>query len=612
MSASADTMTTEERTPAEYLALARRLQETRREPALRLAVVASFSAEFLHPYLVVESSELECPAAVWCGPFGQFEALLVAEHTALWESRPDVVWIALRLEDAAPHLQLESVRLGADATRARLAAVTDRLVSLAAAARRHSRASLLVSNLAPSSLHSLRPFEASDPDGFGHLVAEANRRLARSLSEVADAHVFDYAGCVAARGAARWADARLWYLARYGASGATLPHLGRAVARAAAALVRPAAKCVVVDLDNTLWGGVLGDDGLEGIRLGDDYPGSAFKELQAALRGLRDRGFLLAVASKNDEALAREALDRHPEMLLRTKDFACLRINWEPKPVNLRGIAAELNLGLDALLFVDDNPGERAAVRAELPMVRVLELPAEPAWYVRALDDCAALDRPRLLDEDRQRGEMYAQEQRRREVLEQTPSLADALRDLRMSAAVGTATPPTLERIHQLIQKTNQFNLTTRRHRLEEIKRLAAAEDSRVAWLRLEDRYGQLGLVCVGIVRRRDPESWVIDTLLMSCRVMGRQVEAAFLSYLAELCAAAGARRLVGEYLPTPRNGPVRDFFPRHGFTPTGHCGDGARTYELALVPGALPWPDVIARRADAQREGDGAPTRDE
>jgi FkbH-like protein len=595
-----------DRSPAEYHRLAREIEGTLDDRAVRLAVLSSFTAEFLRPFVLVEASDVGCPTRLWVAPFGQFEPLLLDDASPLWAERPDVVAILLRLEDIDRHLQLEHARLGADGTAARLGTFVDRLVALAEAARRTTRASLLVANLAPSSLHALSPFEASAPDGFGHCLAAANRELARRLSAIGDTHVFDYAGCVAAAGAARWTDARLWHVARAACSGANQPHLARWLARAVAALVRPAAKCVVVDLDNTLWGGVLGDDGLDGIRLGDDYPGSAFKEMQAALRGLRHRGFLLALASKNDEALVRQALDTHPEMLLHTADFACLRANWEPKPGNLRAIAAALNIGLDALVFVDDNPVERAAVRAELPMVHVLDLPAEPSGYVGALEGCALFDRPRLLEEDRRRAGMYADEERRREALASAPTLDDALRDLRMVAEVGVAGSATLERIHQLIQKTNQFNLTTRRHSLDEVRRLMDLDDARVAWLRLADRYGDLGLVCVAILRRREAQVWEVDTLLMSCRVMGRRVEAAFLAYLAELVRAAGGRRLRGLFRPTAKNAPVRDFYDQHGFGAAGGSAEAERRYEVELAPGTLPWPDVIARVAhqDGARDG--------
>ena len=251
---------------------------------------------------------------------------------------------------------------------------------------------------------------------------------------------------------------------------AAMPSFAERLVRSVAAVVRPAAKCIVIDLDNTIWGGVIGDDGPEGIKLGDDYPGSVFKDFQAALLGYRHRGFLLAIASKNNRDVAIEALDKHPEMILRSQHFAAIEINWEQKPANLRRIAETLNIGLDSFVFLDDNPLERAQVSAELPMVNVVELPADPLGYLPALREVAALDRPRLLGEDLHRADMYRQESERKEFLSKQGSVEDFLAGLAMTAEVGKLNSHTMERICQLIGKTNQFNLTTRRHGMEAVR----------------------------------------------------------------------------------------------------------------------------------------------
>ncbi|HEX4143243.1 MAG TPA: HAD-IIIC family phosphatase [Pirellulales bacterium] len=593
--------------PAEYIRAAREIEAARAgqstpEKVATLAVLSTFTAELLKPFLVVEAESLDCPLRPWFGPFGQLEQLVLDDRSELWRQAPDVVWIALRLEDVDRHLVHESAAIGPEETRHRLDALRQRVVGLVRSARSKHRASILVSNWISDARHNLNLFDASDADGFGHLVAEANRHLARDLAKIADAHVFDYAGIVAGRGALDWTDRRLWYMARSGSSPENLVPLARGLARATRALLRPAAKCLVLDLDNTLWGGVLGDDGAAGIKLGDDFPGNVFKDFQAALLGFRRRGILLAIASKNDEQTVFDMLDSHPEMLLRREHFASICANWGGKPDSLRKIARELNIGLDSLVFVDDNPVERAAVRAELPMVHVVELPTDPLGYLAALGEVAVLDQPRLSAEDRARAEMYRGETLRRQVADQTGNLEDFLRDLDMVAQVGQASPNTLERIHQLIQKTNQFNLATRRHNLDDLRRLAASPDAAVAWLRLADRYGDLGLVCAGIIQRLDDDCWVIDTLLMSCRVMGRHVEDAFLSYLAELARAAGARRLRGVFRPTAKNTPVQNFYPDHGFTELTRNTE-EHSYLAEIDDRAFAWPMVIGRASPEPQE---------
>lgn len=584
--------------PAEYLRAAREIEAGGAEGAARLAVLSTFTAELLRPFLVVESQRLGCPVRPWFGPFGQLEQLILDEQSTLWQQDPNVLWIALRLEDVDRQLLHESHAIGPAATAQRLDAIRFRLVGLARAARDKHRASILVSNLVAPAGHDPHLFDASDPDGFVHQLAHCNRELARDLAQLPDVHVFDYAGAVSRSGAQRWTDPKLWYMARAAASSENMIPLARQLARSVAALVRPAAKCIVLDLDNTLWGGVLGDDGPQGIKLGDDYPGNVFKDFQTALLGLRRRGFLLAIASKNDEQTVLDLLDTHPEMLLKREHFAVIAAHWDPKPSSLRTIAKTLNIGLDALVFIDDNPVERAAVRAELPMVHVVELPPDPLGYLAALHEVSLLDRPRLSAEDRGRAEMYKDEALRNVQREQAASVEEFLAGLEMVAQVGECNASTLERVHQLINKTNQFNLTTRRHNMDDLARLMASPDAVVAWLRLADRYGDSGLVCVGILTRLDAETWEIDTLLMSCRVMGRQVEDAFLAYLAESARSHGAQRLRGRYIPTPKNSPVLNFYSSRGFAELGGQGE----YEAELAEGTFAWPAVI-RRATAETQ---------
>ena len=576
--------------PSGVLKAARQLEPLLAEQP-KVALLASFTAELLRPYFVVEAARAGLPLGMWAGPFGQLEQLALEDGSPLYAARPDVIVVMLRLVEVDRRLAEEAAELEPSAVSARLAALRARVVTIARELRRRSSAPLLVANFSIEEPALL--FDSSDPDGLGHLVAAENRALARSLREIPDAHVFDYAGAVASIGATRFGDRKLWAISR--AIGSSEAHVvvARQLALAARALLRPTHKCIVVDLDNTLWGGVLGDDGAAALKLGDDGAGSLFKDFQAALLGYRRRGLLLAIASKNDEATALEALASQPEMLLRPKHFAATAIGWGPKSEGLRRIATQLNIGLDALVFVDDNPVERAEVRSALPMVHVVELPQDPAGYLNALRALPGLEAPRLEAEDRGRAAMVEHDAARTELAAAAPNLEDFLLGLGMVAEVGQADAATLGRVHQLIQKTNQFNLTTRRHSLEEVRRLAEGDDSIVAWLRLTDRFGDLGLICVGILKAGAAGIWEVDTFLMSCRVMGRHVEDAFLAYLGGLARERGARTLRGLFMPTPKNTPVLGFFEARGFV-----GAGENQWESNITSdAALPWPAAIARK---------------
>ena len=582
-------------THAEYLQKAKAL-ESSQKPSRRLGVLSSFTAEFLKPYILVESAKIGCLVRPWFAPFNQFEQMILDQRSALWQEKPDVLWITLRIQDVDRYFVDEFPSLTPEQANERLQALRERVVALSRAARDRFTGPILVSTFTLLDQQPADIFDSSDPAGLTYLVAEHNRALAAELATLRDAQFFDFGACISAQGGDRWCDRRLWYLARIAVGQTAMQPLAKSLVRSLAAVVRSPAKCIVIDLDNTIWGGVIGDDGPGGIQLGDDYPGSVFKDFQAALLGYRHRGFLLAVASKNNDALVRDTLDNHPEMILRSKHFAAIEINWDPKPVNLRRIAETLNLGLDTFLFLDDNPVERAEVRAALPMVQVLELPPDPLGYLPALRAVASLDRPRLVSEDLRRADMYQEEARRQECLAKQESMEDFLFGLEMVAEVGTVNPHTLERVHQLIAKTNQFNVTTRRHTLEDIHKFAASPDSEVAWLRLKDRFGASGLVCVGIIQRAGDEAWEIDTFLMSCRVMGRGVEDAFLSYLAELAAARGATRVRGVYVRTSKNNPVATFYADHGFSEVARPDENSRVYEKKLYPEAFVWPAYIQR----------------
>ncbi len=582
--------------PADVLRHARALRAADTVPGARktrAALLASYSIGFAEPFLVVAGARRGLHISSYVGAFNQFEQELGA--SPLHDFRPDVLVLAMRPEDVDPEavgrFHASSGRRFADLATAML----DRLAACVTGFRTRSDAPVLVANAAMPRHRPLSAFDAGEPHALTHALADYNRRLAERVAALPGVAVWDYAGLVGDEGARRWTDPRLWALARAPVAAAHQGAFAEHLARALAAVLRGPAKCLVLDLDNTLWGGVIGDDGLAGIQLGDDWPGSAYKALQRAALNLMDRGILLAVVSKNEPDVAEQAIREHPEMLLRWEQLAAARINWAPKSTNLREIAAELNLGADALVLFDDNPVERAEVRANAPEVRVIEVPPDPLAYVEALEASGHFDQVRLSEEDRVRTELYRQERQRQVVAQQADSVEDFLAGLEMHADVGRADAATLGRIAQLVGKTNQFNLTTRRHSDARLAAMSGDPDHCVAWLRLGDRFGDLGLVAVGIARV-EGDVGVVDTFLMSCRVMNREVETALMAYLAEWARGAGCAALVGEYRPTKKNPMVGDLYARLGFEPAGALDGGGTRWRLELSRVNLTWPAVIRR----------------
>ena len=357
----------------------------------------------------------------------------------------------------------------------------------------------------------------------------------------------------------------------------------------------------VLDLDNTLWGGVIGDDGPEGIILGEGTgTGEAHLALQRYARQLRERGVILAVCSKNDPAVAETVFRDHPEMLLKLTDIAAFVANWEDKAVNLKRIAEQLNIGIDSLVFVDDNPAERARIRQSLPMVAVPELPADAGQYARCLADAGYFESVAFTADDSRRGEQYSANASREALRESSQNMDDFLRGLDMSVTFGPFQTVDLARVAQLIGKTNQFNPTTRRYSLEDVARFAATDRYLTLQFRLVDRFGDNGLVSAMILRSDPlaPDLVEIDSWVMSCRVFGRQLEREAMNIAVETARRMGVRAFRACYIPTSKNAVVSGLYSELGFTlVSGFAPHDGVTYWCLQLSDYVSHPTHIARR---------------
>lgn len=539
----------------------------------RVAILRSFTVEPLIPLLRAEAFVAGLDLTVDTGEFNVWAQEIYNPKSELYSAKPDAVILALEEPDP-------SEILGA----------LDFF-------RRHSDAAVVVHNRAVPARPSRGVLDAQSDASEREAAQALNKRLRESLQGLRGVYILDYDAVVARGGADDWRDDRKWVSVRLPMRSAQMTRMVSEWMRFLQPLAGKVAKCAVVDLDNTLWGGVIGEDGLDGIQLDDGLPGAFHQELQRALKDLSDRGVLLAVCSKNNPEDALEAISTHPGMLLREKDFSAVRINWQEKARNLEEIAAELNIGVDALAFLDDNPVERQNIRLRLPEVTVLELPEDVAGWAAAVREAPAFQRLELSNEDARRGEMYVQQRERKQLEQSHSSPEDFLRSLEQRVEVAPLTSLTLTRIAQLTQKTNQFNLTTRRYTEAEIETAAAQPGAGVWSISVRDRFGDNGLTGVAIVVR-DGDACEIDTLLLSCRVIGRTVETAFLAYLEQTAREEGAQRLRGWFRPTKKNKPCAGFYADHGFRELRRDGE-AVLWERDLTadhPLETPeWVQVIA-----------------
>src|ERR1035437_9609104 len=497
----------------------------------KLAILRSFTVEPIVPLLRAEAFACGIDLEVHVGDFNTYVQDLLDSQSSLYRFAPNAVVLAVRTDQDAPELWSDFADLAPEAAQAAAERAVRGYEQWIGAFRKHSQSALIIHSLERPSTPSLGVLDSQSEAGQSGLLRQINRELRRIAEGFHGVYSLDYDALVARHGIEHWHDERKWLTARLPIAAGYLLQMAREWMRFIVPLSGRTAKVLVVDLDNTLWGGVIGEDGMAGIKVGPEYPGAAFQALQRALLDLSRKGILLAVCSKNNLDDAMEALERHPGMLVRAKHFAALRINWTDKSQNLREIAQELNVGIDALAFLDDNPFEREQVRAALPEITVIDLPKNPLEYAAAVRNCAAFERLTLSAEDQQRTEMYAAQKQRAGAEQSFQSKEDFFRFLEQEAELEPVSDQTVARVAQLTQKTNQFNLTTRRYTEPQIAEMAKQPEWHIFSIRVRDRFGDHGLVGVAIAHD-EGEQCEVDTFLLSCRVIGRTVETALLAPL--------------------------------------------------------------------------------
>ena len=552
---------------------------------LRLALLSSCTIDHLLPAIRVAGLRRRLLIEVYTGSFGQYRQELLDPASALHGFRPDIILFSLTAREAIAGVPLGSTTDEANQAIARASADVQQLW-------RTARETFKATVIQQSFLDVSEPLFGS----YDRLVPGTPTRLTAHLNDLltdaaAREHVLwlDIARASARDGLDAWFDVARWLQGKIEIAPQSAARYGDLVARLIAAHRGQSKKCLALDLDNTLWGGVIGDDGIEGIRLGEGSAvGEAHAGLQRYAKQLQDRGVILAVCSKNDLATAEVAFRDHLEMVLRRSDIAAFVANWNDKAENLRAIAKQLNIGLDSLVFVDDNPAERARVRESLPMVAVPELPADAAHYVRCIADAGYFEAVSFTEEDRHRAGQYATNAEREARREESQSMEDFLHGLDMAVMLGPIGPVDLARAAQLINKTNQFNTTTHRYTTEELSGFATAPENMTFQFRLLDRFGDNGLVSVMLLRPLpgEPDVFDIESWVMSCRVFGRQLEFEAMNIVVEAARNRGIQALRANYIPTKKNGVIGSLYESLGFSrlPKPLTADGASRWSLNLA----------------------------
>jgi FkbH-like protein len=504
---------------------------------------------------------------IWWNSYGLHEQSVYDETSSLYKLNPDLIIIHYEIEWLLGDLIYDVLSLSELNREKFLEEVKTKINSLVKVLiEKLPKTKIVFENYIPRSFTSLGPLDTNIILGINEIVSSLNNyllHLKNGLGEQLIIH--NYAGLVSEHGRTNCFDTRLYRLAKNPFATSFYNNLFVHYTEIIDSISSPRKKCIVVDLDNTLWGGVVGQDGFDKIEIGGSGSGEAFVQFQKTLLNYYRKGIFLAVCSKNNYDDALEVIEKHPDMLLRKEYFSSLKINWIDKASNIKSIAQDLNIGTDSIVFLDDNPAECELVKQQMPEVEVINLTGDPDNYIKQLLETNSLKTVSITEEDISRNIMHSADDKRKDFAQNFTNLDEYYKSLDMHGYIFVNDQSQISRIAQLTQKTNQFNLTTKRYSVEDIKKFMSDNLHRVYSLKLTDKFGDNGIVLVAIVNLKKSE-WSIDSFLMSCRVIGRQAETALLNEIINDAIKENIFILKGEFIKTKKNAPAEEFYKNHEF----------------------------------------------
>jgi len=559
----------------------KKYKDTEFNNRLNIAVLGDTATQFLSTAIEGMGYEFDIKSEVYDAEYDSIDTEILDPSSGLYEKDRNFIIIYMSSEKLYEHFQdtqLSERRRFADA-------VSDRIENNWNVLAKNSRAKIIQFNFTRIDSGVFGNFALKEPGSFEYQLLLLNHRLSELASEHKDVFVLDIDAIQARFGITGFSDRKFYFQARMAMGFEALVETVKQLYDIMLALKGRLRKCLVLDLDNTLWGGVIGDDGLKGIEIGELGVGRAYTDLQKWCRELERRGVLLAVCSKNEEETAKEPFIKHPDMILHIEDFAIFVANWEDKASNIRYIQKTLNIGMDSLVFVDDNPFERNLVRELIPEITVPELPEDASEYLSYLQSLHLFETVTYSDEDVKRTEQYRIEAERKKAGEIFSNIDDYLESLQMTAEAKPFDEFHFPRIAELSQRSNQFNLRTVRYSEEDIKKLADSKDHLTLYFTLKDKFGEYGLISVVIVEKRGKGEGFIDTWFMSCRVLKRGMEEFIINTVINEAEKEGIDQLIGEYIPTAKNKMVADIYERMGFKDEGEGRYMVRVSEYIPKP---------------------------
>jgi FkbH-like protein len=537
---------------------------------IRMGILSSFSINGLEETMRVKSAEKNIDCSTYVGGYNQYNQDILNPESGLHKFSPELTFLFIDTRQILGDLFYFPYSVTASERKIFVEKKFNEIKNLIDTFTSEIKSKLVVSNFAIPVYSPYGIFETKSEYGFHQMIEDLNRKLIDTFANSSSVYIFDFNGFVSRYGEDNIFDYKQFFFGDMKISLDYIPLIANELMGYVIGVLGLSKKCIVLDLDNTLWGGIIGEDGLNGIKLGPEPPGNSYLEFQQILLSLYQRGIILAINSKNNYDDAIKVIKEHPYMILREEHFASMRINWNDKVSNIKEIANELNINVDSMVFFDDDQVNREFMKTSLPQVLTVDLPKDSSLYVQTIKKMNDFDVLNITNEDARRGKMYVEQRKRNDLEQITPDLESFLKNLELKIRIKIADEFSIPRISQLSLKTNQFNLTTKRYQESDIKKFSEDDDYIVGSAQVEDKFGDNGVTGVFIINTKNSKEWLVDTFLLSCRVMGREVEKAMLGYILNKAKENEVEIVKAQFIPTQKNKPIETFLPNCGFQKEG------------------------------------------
>ena len=534
---------------------------------IKIAFLSNFTITGIAETMKVLCFEHGVYAEHYTAPYNQYAQEILNKSSKLYNFRPNIVFILLDIENLLDDFYYFHYRMNTQQRKKFIQEKFDEIRNLIMILKENTNAKIVINNLFVPYYSSKGIIENKQELGIKRSVQQFNDMLESLSVNDSQLFVFDINSFYSKIGRENICDKKMCYLGDIKISPSALVKLSSEYMGYIFPLTSLTKKCIVLDLDNTLWGGIIGEDGIENIKLGPEKQGKPFLDFQKRLLELFERGVILAINSKNNYEDAIEVLRNHKYMVLKEDNFASMKINWQDKVKNIKEIAEELNIGLDSLIFIDDDKVNRELIRNFIPEVMVIDLPEDPCYYADVIENLKVFNLFNITDDDLKRGKMYIDQKKREKLKSEVTDIRTFLKHLEIKINLIQADKSTIPRIAQLTQKTNQFNVTTKRYQEEDIKNFSQSNDYIVKCIDVADKFGNYGITGVVIVTKHDAkEYWEIDTFLLSCRVLGKNIEFSLMQNIIDDAKRDGIKKIYGKFIPTKKNKPAENFLKDCGF----------------------------------------------